>query len=134
MGLARHFRRLLWEGRGLPDVRSAGGRWRVAAPPWCGEDTHFEVPIKADVFNVVSEHVVFGEIVVPGVVYVESAMEAGPRCIRGAAGARSVGDLVIACISQPDCFRVVASSSAFGTKYRDVDRARPGRLNRVNSA
>jgi acyl transferase domain-containing protein/NADPH:quinone reductase-like Zn-dependent oxidoreductase/acyl carrier protein len=41
-----------------------------------GGNTVFEAPIKSDVFSVVSEHVVFGEIVTPGVVYVESAMEA----------------------------------------------------------
>ncbi|CAK9099313.1 Polyketide synthase PksJ (PKS) [Durusdinium trenchii] len=41
-----------------------------------GRDTHFECTIKSDLFKVCAEHVAFGEIVVPGVVYVEHAMEA----------------------------------------------------------
>ncbi|CAJ1343367.1 unnamed protein product, partial [Effrenium voratum] len=41
-----------------------------------GRDTQFECAIKSDIFKVCAEHVAFGEIVVPGVVYVEHAMEA----------------------------------------------------------
>eukprot|EP00434_Breviolum_minutum_P009961 symbB.v1.2.008781.t1/scaffold514.1/size193457/7 len=41
-----------------------------------GRDIHFECTIKSDLFKVCAEHVAFGEIVVPGVVYVEHAMEA----------------------------------------------------------
>merc|ERR1719424_1856705 len=36
----------------------------------------FEVPIKDDVYRFVREHVVFGSIVVPGVVYMEMALQA----------------------------------------------------------
>lgn len=36
----------------------------------------FDAPVRADVFQVAAEHVVYDEIVVPGVVFVEMAMEA----------------------------------------------------------
>ncbi|CAE7303207.1 pikAII [Symbiodinium sp. CCMP2456] len=41
-----------------------------------GRDVHYECTIKSDIFKVCAEHVAFNEIVVPGVVYVEHAMEA----------------------------------------------------------
>jgi len=36
----------------------------------------FEVAMRMDVYDVVKHHVVFGSIVVPGVVFVEMALEA----------------------------------------------------------
>ncbi|CAE7236638.1 ppsA, partial [Symbiodinium microadriaticum] len=41
-----------------------------------GSTVQYECAIKADLFKVCAEHVVFNQIVVPGVVYVEHAMEA----------------------------------------------------------
>lgn len=39
-------------------------------------DGIFEVQMRMDVYDVVKHHVVFGSIVVPGVVFVEMALEA----------------------------------------------------------
>jgi len=41
-----------------------------------GNEAHFDVPIRGDLFTIASNHVVYGEIVVPGVVFVEMAQEA----------------------------------------------------------
>ena len=45
-------------------------------PPWPPGEGIFEVAMRMDVYDVVKHHVVFGSIVVPGVVFVEMALEA----------------------------------------------------------
>ncbi|CAK9055131.1 unnamed protein product [Durusdinium trenchii] len=56
--------------------------WRDAGPRLLRKrsegkgEVYFDVPVRADVFGVAAEHVVYNEIVVPGVVFVEMAMEA----------------------------------------------------------
>ena len=43
---------------------------------YLSSQVYFDVPVRGDVFAVAAEHVVYEEIVVPGVVFVEMAMEA----------------------------------------------------------
>ena len=43
---------------------------------WPPGEGIFEVAMRMDVYDVVKHHVVFGSIVVPGVVFVEMALEA----------------------------------------------------------
>jgi acyl transferase domain-containing protein len=56
--------------------------WRELGPRLCRRKIEvegkpgFEVEIKDDLYKVVAEHVLFGSIVVPGVVYTEMALEA----------------------------------------------------------
>ncbi|CAE7874991.1 eryA [Symbiodinium necroappetens] len=47
-------------------------RHRATAP----NEVHFDCPVHSDVFHMVSQHVVYGEVVVPGMVFVEMALEA----------------------------------------------------------
>ena len=50
----------------------------------------FDCPVRSDVFQVAAEHVVYEEIVVPGVVFVEMAMEAARAHLGAEAQLRDV--------------------------------------------
>ncbi|CAK0879996.1 unnamed protein product [Prorocentrum cordatum] len=56
-----------WRDAGPRMLRRRGGN---------DKEVHFDVPVRSDLFAVAGEHVVYSEIVVPGVVFVEMATEA----------------------------------------------------------
>ncbi|CAL1148755.1 unnamed protein product [Cladocopium goreaui] len=70
--------------------------WRDAGPRLLRKkseakgEVYFDVPVRADVFAVAAEHVVYNEIVVPGVVFVEMAMEAARQHLGPEAQLRDV--------------------------------------------
>jgi acyl transferase domain-containing protein len=63
--------RVAYNRRAFP-WREVGFRFLRSRP----DESTFEVEVRADVYDVVKHHVVFGSIVVPGVVYAEMALQA----------------------------------------------------------